>query len=84
MNFFTFFVEIVRVIPRYEKERCLQEPLQQYQGYKFIIFTERMTDQLARTLKYQRMYVDAIHGDKNQHNRDRVLANFKENRVSCF
>jgi superfamily II DNA/RNA helicase len=43
-----------------------------------------MADQLARKLKYQRMYDDAIHGDKNQDERDRVLANFKSNRVNIF
>merc|ERR1711879_132129 len=78
--------QIVRVISRHQKEQVLQETLQQYNGYKIIIFTatKRMADQLSRNLKYQRLYADAIHGDKNQHDRDRVLANFKENRINIL
>lgn len=74
--------QVVRVISRHEKEAALNEALQQYQGYKVIIFTatKKMADQLARNLKYQRMYAESIHGDKNQHDRDRVLASFKTGR----
>jgi len=78
--------QIIRVVSRHQKEQLLQETLQQYAGYKVIIFTatKRMADELARKLKYQRLYADSIHGDKNQHDRDRVLANFKSNRINIL
>jgi len=78
--------QIVRVLSRHQKEQVLQETLQQYNGYKIIIFTatKRMADELARKLKYQRLYADSIHGDKNQHDRDRTLANFKNNRINIL
>jgi len=71
--------QVVRVISRGHKEQLLQQTLQQYAQYKVIIFTatKRMADQLARTLKYQRLYAESIHGDKNQQERDRALASFK-------
>jgi len=78
--------QIVRVISRGQKEALLQQTLQQYAQYKVIIFTatKRMADQLARTLKYQRLYADSIHGDKNQQDRDRVLASFKRGDINIL
>jgi ATP-dependent RNA helicase DDX5/DBP2 len=78
--------QVVRVISRYEKEQALQGILQQYAGYKILIFTatKRMADQLARNLKYQRLYAESIHGDKNQQQRERALDMFKTNRVNIL
>lgn len=65
-----------------EKQRRLEQILRsQESGSKVIIFcsTKRMCDQLARTLTLQ-FGAAAIHGDKNQTERDRVLGHFRTGR----
>merc|ERR1712232_644230 len=41
-------------------------------------------DALARELQYQNLSANAIHGDKDQRQRDRVMADFKTGRVNIL
>ncbi|KAG1368096.1 ATP-dependent RNA helicase-like protein DB10 [Cocos nucifera] len=78
-NAITQYVEIVTPM---EKLRRLEQILRsQDPGSKVLIFcsTKRMCDQLARTLTRQ-FGAAAIHGDKSQGERDRVLGQFRTGR----
>ncbi|WOL11740.1 ATP-dependent RNA helicase-like protein DB10 [Canna indica] len=74
--------QYVEVITPAEKQRRLEQILRsQDPGSKVIVFcsTKRMCDQLARTLTRQ-FNAAAIHGDKSQAERDRVLSQFRTGR----
>lgn len=81
--------QIVRCVSKYDKENLLNESLrtyvQQYNG-KVLVFTatKRMCDQLARGLNRAGWFATAIHGDKRQEERDRVLADFKDGRCNIM
>lgn len=75
-------MQYVEIITPMEKLRRLEQILRsQDPGSKVIIFcsTKRMCDQLARTLARQ-FGAAAIHGDKSQGERDRVLGQFRTGR----
>jgi len=65
----------------YHKETRLVDILRgvMAQNAKSLVFcaTKRMTDQLSRDLQRQGFLAKAIHGDKDQQERDRVLREFK-------
>nr|CAD1834833.1 unnamed protein product [Ananas comosus var. bracteatus] len=74
--------QYVEVITPAEKLRRLEQILRsQDPGSKILVFcsTKRMCDQLSRTLSRQFGAV-AIHGDKSQSERDRVLSQFRSGR----
>ncbi|XP_073108641.1 ATP-dependent RNA helicase-like protein DB10 isoform X2 [Elaeis guineensis] len=78
-NAITQYVEVMTPM---EKLRRLEQILRsQDPGSKIIIFcsTKRMCDQLAGTLTHQ-FGAAAIHGDKSQGERDRVLNQFRTGR----
>ncbi|XP_017698882.1 ATP-dependent RNA helicase-like protein DB10 isoform X2 [Phoenix dactylifera] len=78
-NAITQYVEIITPM---EKLRRLEQILRsQDPGSKVLIFcsTKRMCDQLARNLTRQ-FGASAIHGDKSQGERDRVLSQFRTGR----
>lgn len=62
-----------------EKESRLFEIIQQSYGQQVIVFvaTKKGCDNIARTLERYRIQAEAIHGDRDQATRDRVLGNFK-------
>jgi len=66
---------------RYRKDTRLDQLLRQILGQngKVLVFlsTKRMTDQICRDLQRKGVNADAMHGDKDQHQRERVLRNFK-------
>merc|ERR1719211_810126 len=75
--------QIVEVIhQRYQKDSRLEQLMSQVmqQGGKAIVFlaTKRMTDQVCRDLQRKGYSAEAIHGDKDQYERDRVLKDFKQ------
>jgi len=81
--------QVVRVVSKYEKENLLNESLRQYvQRYngKVLVFvaTKRMCDQLTHGLNRAGWTAAAIHGDKRQEERDRVLADFKGSRCNIM
>ncbi|PVU95378.1 hypothetical protein BB561_001854 [Smittium simulii] len=74
--------QIVEVIPDAEKKNRLSrhmEKIMENQDSKVIIFTmtKRTADQIARQLQYEGFPALAIHGDKNQGERDWVLQEFR-------
>ncbi|KAF0919019.1 hypothetical protein E2562_027655 [Oryza meyeriana var. granulata] len=72
----------VELITPLEKLRRLEQILRsQDSGSKVLIFctTKRMCDQLARTLTRQ-FGASAIHGDKSQSEREKVLSHFRSGR----
>lgn len=75
-------VQHVEVITPSEKHRRLEQILRsQDSGSKVLIFctTKRMCDTLARTLERQ-FGASAIHGDKSQSEREKVLNHFRSGR----
>lgn len=75
--------QIVEVMhQRYQKDSRLEQLIGQVmqQGGKAIVFlaTKRMTDQVCRDLQRKGFSAEAIHGDKDQYERDRVLKDFKQ------
>lgn len=79
---FSFSVQHVELITPSEKLRRLEQILRsQDSGAKVLIFctTKRMCDQLARTLTRQ-FGASAIHGDKSQSEREKVLNHFRSGR----
>lgn len=78
----SFSVQHVEVITPSEKLRRLEQILRsQDSGSKVLIFctTKKMCDQLARTLTRQ-FGASAIHGDKSQSEREKVLNHFRSGR----
>lgn len=81
--------QVVRVVSKFEKENLLNESLrtyvQQYSG-KVLVFTatKRMCDQLSRGLSRAGWSAAAMHGDKRQEDRERVLQDFKGGRISIL
>merc|ERR1712061_193296 len=53
---------------------------------KVLVFTEtkRGADSLCRELQYQQLSAAAIHGDKEQRQRDRTLSEFRSGRTSIL
>jgi len=75
--------QYIDVVSDFEKERKVLELLPRLQdGKKIIMFTEtkRRADELCRLLGQQRFPAMAIHGDKEQRERDYAMAQFKEGR----
>lgn len=73
------YLQHVEVLTYPEKQRRLEQILRSQQpGSKIIIFcsTKKMCDLLARNLSRQ-FGAAAIHGDKNQSERDSVLSQFR-------
>ncbi|PVU88705.1 hypothetical protein BB559_005444 [Furculomyces boomerangus] len=77
--------QIVEVIPESEKRRRLSKHLEKIMDQrenKTIIFTmtKRTADDVAKQLQREGWSALAIHGDKNQSERDWVLNQFKSNK----
>merc|ERR1719235_1181125 len=74
----------IEVVGEYERrDRFLQWIKQAApNGQKVLVFTEtkRGADALCRELRYHQMSANAIHGDKEQRERDRTIADFKSGR----
>lgn len=78
-----FVSQYVEVVPQMEKQRRLEQILRsQESGSKIIIFcsTKRLCDQLARSIS-RNFGAAAIHGDKNQGERDWVLNQFRSGKT---
>ncbi|WUR03986.1 ATP-dependent RNA helicase [Vairimorpha necatrix] len=71
--------QIVAVIDSHEKNNKLYESLDQKKGEKIIIFanTKRMCDNLEDDLSRKGYRAVAIHGDKSQNIRDRIINDFR-------
>jgi len=74
----TQIVEVCTDYEKYEKLlRCLRENLSEKDRVLVFVETKKGCDQLSRSLRANGFQARAMHGDKSQDDRDRVLAEFK-------
>jgi len=78
----------IEVVGEYEKREKFMSWIRQAcsGNQKVLVFTEtkRGADALCRELQYQQLSASAIHGDKEQRERDRTLHQFKTGHVSVL
>mmetsp|Transcript_111880 Transcript_111880/g.316520 ORF Transcript_111880/g.316520 Transcript_111880/m.316520 type:complete len:229 (+) Transcript_111880:1-687(+) len=78
----------IEVVSEYEKrDRFLKWIKEASAGdQKVLVFTEtkRGADALCRELQYQQLSAAAIHGDKEQRQRDRTLSEFRSGRTTIL
>jgi ATP-dependent RNA helicase DDX5/DBP2 len=79
----------IEVVGEYEKRDRFMSWVRSAHGdgqNKILVFTEtkRGADALCRELQYQQMAADAIHGDKEQRQRDRTMAEFKSGHTTIL
>ncbi|PHJ22388.1 ethylene-responsive rna helicase [Cystoisospora suis] len=69
----------VEVVSSGQLQQRLFSVLEELAGRKTLVFceTKRQCDQLCRELRYRRLRALAIHGDKEQRERDRILHDFR-------
>jgi len=82
-------VQQIEVVGEYEKrDRFMQfiKGVMQNGDQRVLVFTatKRGADSLTRELQYQQLSAAAIHGDKEQRERDRAISEFKSGRVSIL
>lgn len=77
--------DVVRV-PRADKEVMLHKLLSQEEFKKVLVFgaTKRMVDRLTVSLVQKGFRADSIHGNKPQNKRQRVITDFKMNKISIL
>jgi len=78
--------DIIRVNGYQEKFQCLCQLLTKEEFKKVLIFgkTKMGVEKLSRTLYDSGFKVESIHGNKNQHQRQKVLSLFKLDRVNIL
>ncbi|CAL8098810.1 unnamed protein product [Calicophoron daubneyi] len=78
--------QIVEIVDEWNKEQRLIELLTMFGRCRCLIFaeTKRKTDQITYTLRRRGFMVGAMHGDKQQRDREMTLANFKDGRVNIL
>ncbi|CAN0089362.1 unnamed protein product [Ectocarpus sp. 6 AP-2014] len=75
--------QVIEIVEDFGKYRVLAKHLQEHNNAgRVLIFveTKKGCDALTRSLRHEGWPALAIHGDKNQSERDRVLHDFKEGR----
>jgi len=79
--------QVVKIVTGFEKNQALLKTLQEYNigrniAERCMVFagTKRMCDQLERDLQRSNYRACAIHGDKDQRQRDEALDNFRQGR----
>jgi len=76
----------VQIVQKFQKPQVLMNVLAQHPTDKIIVFTatKRMADMLSRDLRRAGLRSDAIHGDKDQRQRESTLASFKQGYVNIL
>eukprot|EP00928_Gymnodinium_smaydae_P014681 TRINITY_DN15403_c0_g1_i1.p1 TRINITY_DN15403_c0_g1~~TRINITY_DN15403_c0_g1_i1.p1 ORF type:complete len:606 (+),score=101.31 TRINITY_DN15403_c0_g1_i1:71-1819(+) len=81
----------IEVVSDFEKRNRFMDFIRQAvgggdTGMKVLVFTEtkRGADALCRELQYSQLRAQAIHGDKDQNQRDRTMADFKSGRINVL
>jgi ATP-dependent RNA helicase DDX5/DBP2 len=76
----------IEIMSEYEKSSRLYALLRELHGHKVIIFceTKRKVDDITRGLRTERFPAMCIHGDKEQRERDYVIAEFRAGRVQIL
>jgi len=70
----------------WDKKQRLVSLIKEYSTTKMLIFmkTKRSCDDMEHELTSQDFWAEAIHGDKEQHQRDSIIRNFKNNKIQCL
>ncbi|CAH8505526.1 unnamed protein product [Schistosoma guineensis] len=78
--------QIVEIMDDWSKEQRLIELLTSFGRARTLVFveTKRRTDQLTNSLRRRGFYVEAMHGGKQQRDRELTLANFKSGRMNIL
>ncbi len=73
----------VMFVGRHDKHDLLMHMIEEKRVYKSLIFvrTKREADELAVIMESTGYSVDAIHGDKQQRQRERIIRAFREDRI---
>ena len=76
----------VHFIPNGDKAKLLEEYLKKHPGEQALVFcrTKHGSDKLAKVLAQWDFRVGAIHGNRSQNQRDRILAEFKAGEVDVL
>jgi ATP-dependent RNA helicase RhlE len=76
----------VHFIPNGDKAKLLEEYLKKHPGEQALVFsrTKHGADKLAKVLGQWGFRVGAIHGNRSQNQRDRILAEFKAGAVDVL
>ncbi|THD25027.1 DEAD-box ATP-dependent RNA helicase 30 [Fasciola hepatica] len=78
--------QIVEVVDEWNKELRLIELLTMFGRARCLVFveTKRKTDQITYTLRRRGFAVGAMHGDKQQRDREMTLNSFREGRINVL
>ncbi|VEL37444.1 unnamed protein product, partial [Protopolystoma xenopodis] len=78
--------QMIEIIDEWNKEQRLVEVLNMCGREQCVVFTEtkRRTDQVANILRRRGFNVGAMHGDKQQRERDRILNGFREGMINVL
>ncbi|KAH8860279.1 putative ATP-dependent RNA helicase DDX5 [Schistosoma japonicum] len=78
--------QIVEIMDDWRKEQRLIELLSSFGRSRTLVFveTKRRTDQLTNSLRRRGFYVEAMHGGKQQRDRELTLASFKSGRMNIL
>ena len=78
--------DIVKVRSRDQKLQVLHELLQKREFHKVLVFsrTKAGADRISRELRRKNIRVDALHGNKSQRVRSRVLTQFRQDRIDVL
>ena len=81
--------QYIEIIDEYDKQNRLLRILKDVvtdKSFKVLIFTKtkRTCDKVSSALEYKGYESRAIHGDKNQKDRDEVIADFKESKINIL
>ena len=76
----------VHFIPNGDKAKLLEECLKKHPGEQALVFcrTKHGSDKLAKVLAAWGFRVGAIHGNRSQNQRDRILTEFKAGEVDVL
>ncbi|VDP24788.1 unnamed protein product [Echinostoma caproni] len=78
--------QIVEVVDEWNKEQRLIELLTMFGRSRCLVFveTKRKTDQITYTLRRRGFAVGAMHGDKQQRDREMTLSSFRDGRINVL
>jgi len=77
--------DVLRV-PRYAKEQTLEQLVSQPDFKKVLVFgsTQMIVEKLSTSLFQKGFKAQGLHGGKRQYQRQQIVANFRENRISIL
>ena len=78
--------DVIKLAPHQTKFDVLLGLLQKEEFHKVLVFTatKREADNLYRKLRNNEIYVEALHGDKRQSQRNRIIDAFKHGKIDVL